>query len=373
MSIDRKKLYILSSALAPTFLLVCFIQNTVTRRFVLTAVVGAALAAVYILIKKHSALSIQKRQVLWVLPAFGFLGIILLYMLGLRLGYYRTAVNAQTFLYSVLPFTLIIISSELVRARLLMQNDRVVNILTACSFIICDIAMQYDVSPAVSFTQFVNFFGRIVFPCAASGILYGHVSKRHGSLPVILYRLLITLYSILIPFYPAISTSLVAFIKIVFPIAAMLFVGMLYERRKESFSRKKARIQTCLSATLVVLMAAAMMLISCQFKYALLVVATESMTGSIDKGDAVIYEEYNGQNIVEGQVLVFEKDESVYIHRVVKIEKINGQVRYTTKGDANDGNDNGFITRENIIGLTDITIKYVGHPTLWMRQMFSGS
>jgi len=39
------------------------------------------------------------------------------------------------------------------------------------------------------------------------------------------------------------------------------------------------------------------MLISCQFKYGILVIGSESMTGTINVGDAVIYESYNNETI----------------------------------------------------------------------------
>ena len=58
------------------------------------------------------------------------------------------------------------------------------------------------------------------------------------------------------------------------------------------------------------------------------------------------------------------------IHRVVRIENMNGETRYYTKGDANDGEDSDFITSQEIVGLTDVTIKWIGYPTLWMRDIF---
>ncbi len=370
MTIDKRKLYMLSSALVPAFLLVCFIGNPATRRFTLTAVVAAAVAAVFLLIKKRSALSIHKKQLLWVLSTFAALGIMLLYLLGLRFGYYKVTVNGETLLYKVFPFAAIIVGSELIRERLLMQKNRTVNILSFCALILCEIAMLYEGSPFETFSLFRTFFASTVFSCIAAGILYHFISKRYGALPVIAYRLIITLYGVLIPIYPHVPASLLSFFKILFPILAVLFIGALYERKKKSFSRKKSLLQILITAIIILLMTGTMMLISCQFHYGLLVVGSESMTGAINKGDAIIYEEYDGQMIEDGQILVFEKDKSVYIHRVEKIENIDGQIRYTTKGDMNDSADTGYITGENIIGITDLKIKYIGYPTLWVRQIF---
>ncbi len=370
MTIDKRKLYILSSVLVPAFLLVCFIGNAVTRRLTLTAVAIAALIAVFLLIQKRSALSIHKKQLLWVLSTFAALGIMFLYLLGLRFGYYRVSVNGETLLYKVFPFIAVIITSELAREKLLMQKDRTANVLSFCAFVICEIAMLYERVPFETFSLFRTFISGTVFPSIASGILYHYISGRFGALPVIAYRLIITLYRVLIPIYPLVPASLLSFFKILFPILALFFIGALYERKKKSFSRKKSRVQTVVTAFFILFMTGVMMLISCQFRYGLLVVASESMTGSIEKGDAIIYEEYDSQVIKEGQVIVFNKNNSIYIHRVSKIEKINGEVRYTTKGDANDADDTGFITDANVIGLTDFTINYIGFPTIWVREIF---
>ncbi|MBR2987205.1 MAG: signal peptidase I, partial [Clostridia bacterium] len=100
-------------------------------------------------------------------------------------------------------------------------------------------------------------------------------------------------------------------------------------------------------------------------------VATESMTGEINKGDAIIYTRYEDQPIEEGQVIVFERNRTKVIHRVVDIQNIDGVVRYYTKGDANEENDAGYVTESDIIGLTDHKIPLVGVPTIWIRDMIS--
>jgi signal peptidase I len=111
------------------------------------------------------------------------------------------------------------------------------------------------------------------------------------------------------------------------------------------------------------------MLISCQFRFGAIVIATESMTGEINKGDMIIYERYDDQIIEEGQVIVFLDGKSKIVHRVVKIDQFGGENRYYTKGDANVTLDVGYRTEEDIFGLTDIKVAYVGYPTLWLREI----
>ena len=88
-------------------------------------------------------------------------------------------------------------------------------------------------------------------------------------------------------------------------------------------------------------------------------------------GDVAIYESYDKQPLVEGQVIVFEQGSSMIVHRVVDIKIINGVARYYTQGDANKDLDAGYITDADIIGLVNLKLPYFGYPTLWIRSLFN--
>ena len=50
--------------------------------------------------------------------------------------------------------------------------------------------------------------------------------------------------------------------------------------------------------------------------------------------------------------------------------KKNGINRYYTKGDANKHADDGYITKEDIQGIVKFDIRYLGYPTLFLKEMF---
>ena len=112
-------------------------------------------------------------------------------------------------------------------------------------------------------------------------------------------------------------------------------------------------------------------LVSNQFYYGSYVIATESMTGELNKGDIAIYERYKDQTIIEGQVIVFEQNGRAIVHRAVDIQVINGQTRYYTKGDANEDMDTGFIYDSSIIGIVNTKLPFLGYPTIWLRSLFA--
>ena len=130
--------------------------------------------------------------------------------------------------------------------------------------------------------------------------------------------------------------------------------------------RKLGLIGMLLTVAIIVSVA---MLVSCQFRFGALVIATESMTGEINKGDVIVYERYDGQAVKEGQVIVFLQDGTRIVHRVVAVENIGGEVRYYTKGDANEVLDRGYRVASDIVGTTDMKLAFIGYPTLWIREI----
>lgn len=94
------------------------------------------------------------------------------------------------------------------------------------------------------------------------------------------------------------------------------------------------------------------------------------MAGHINKGDAIIYERYDGGLINKDEVIVFKRDNIKVIHRVIDVRVVNDEYRYYTKGDANMQRDDGYVTAKDIIGTTDLRIKYIGYPSLWLRDIF---
>jgi len=95
------------------------------------------------------------------------------------------------------------------------------------------------------------------------------------------------------------------------------------------------------------------------------------MTGTIDKGDAIIYEQFKNNEIIKkGQVIMFNYNDIRTVHRVIEIKNVNGEIRYYTKGDANNSKDAEYRTLNDIDGLVKLKIKYIGLPTLWLRSLF---
>lgn len=370
---DKKILHIISVAIFIILLIIFLIPFNAAGRIIAAIAFAIAAVASYCFLKKRSILSINKQQVLMIMTIIAVVYLMLYYLSGLKFGFYKNiyALNATSFFSRFLPILAIIVSSEIVRWIVVAQNDRTADILCYFSCVLAEMIACSTVSVAISsFNNFMQLVAETMFPAIVSNLLYHYISRRYGFYSNVVYRAVTTLYLYFIPVVPAVSDSLVAFAGLLIPIAIYLFIDALYEKKVRRALVKKNRLDITISIICVAAMAFAIMVISNQFRIGSYVIATESMTGELNKGDAVIYERYGDQHINEGQVIVFEKDDRVVIHRVVDIQIINGQVRYFTKGDANEDMDSEYITENNIIGFVNFKIPYIGYPTIWMRSLF---
>ena len=161
------------------------------------------------------------------------------------------------------------------------------------------------------------------------------------------------------------------FLRLLYPFVMYLVIKAYFGSREEVVPYKKNRLGNIVSWITLALMVMLVALISCRFNYCLLIIGSESMTGSIDMGDAIIYQVYDDQVIEEGDVLIFEKNRTTYVHRVIKIENIEGQIRYTTKGDANQSADSWYVVQSDIVGIYRVKISFIGYPTLWINDIFN--
>lgn len=100
------------------------------------------------------------------------------------------------------------------------------------------------------------------------------------------------------------------------------------------------------------------------FGYSVLIIASPSMTGAIEAGDAIIIK--NSDSYAVGDVITyFPAGESVSVtHRIVRME---GD-RFYTKGDANQSEDPAPVSMEQIVGKVAVKLDKVGYFIEWLKS-----
>ena len=371
---DQRKLHVVSISTISALLLIFLIPFDTAGRILTAIAIAIAAVISYLFIKKRPILSMNKNQVVMILTVVALVYLMLYYLSGLHFGFYKNpyALNLKLFFTFCIPTAVVIVASEIFRYVMRAQEDRLADILSYLSCVVAEITICSTVTVGLSsFSHFMDLVGETFFPAVMANLLYHYLTKRYGFYPNIIYRSITSLYIYIIPYTSAMSEAIHIFIKLMLPIAIYLFIDSLFERKRRYALAKKSRLEKPITVIAVTIMLVVLMLISNQFQYGMYVIATESMTGEINKGDAAIYERYDDQTIIEGQVVAYREGKSVIIHRVEDIQIINGSARYYTKGDANDNRDAGYRTDGDIIGLVNFKIPFIGYPTIWLRSLFS--
>ena len=371
MKNDKIKVYILESIICIIFFFTLFVSSTYLR--ILTALL---LVVNFVVIKKllhkRNIVFLYHKQVTVIHGLLSVVFLLIFYILGLYFGYAKALVtfNLWTLLLMIIPTAIIIIVSELIRSVFLAEKSIISKVLTTVGMILIDLTLYTSMRQFTTFKGIVDLISFSLIASVANNLLWNYTSVRFGYKPAIIFRLIITLYEFIIPIVPNVFLYFRCFLRMIYPYIIYLILEMLYAKQDFVIAVQDKKRDNIIAGILLIIMIFVIMLISCEFKFGLLVIGTGSMTGTIDVGDAVVYERYNGQKIKEQQIVIFERDDIRVVHRIVDIKEVNGVKRYYTKGDANKQNDSGYITSNDILGLVKFKIKYIGYPTLMLRESF---
>ena len=374
MKTDKVKSLILQISLLASLMVVFFFCRQSDFLYVMLAsiFVGYALLARF-LIPRKNPVSILKNQMFLVITIFAIINLLAIYAMGFYFGFYYNYVSFpyEDILLKIIPVIVTIWLSEYVRYMFLSNKYKGSTILTFANMVMVDVLILISFFTRSSVETLMALIGFVFMSAVAYNLLFNFISTNYGSKGIIAYRLITTLYMFIMPIVPNIYMFFRIFLRLLYPFVIYVVIKAYFASRDEVVPYKKNRIGNIMCWITLALMVMLVALISCRFNYCLLIIGSGSMTGSIDMGDAIIYEVYDDQIIEEGDVLIFDKNGTTYVHRVIKVENIEGQIRYTTKGDANLSEDSGYITSSNIIGVYRVKISFIGYPTLWINDMFN--
>mgnify|MGYP003292864235 CR=1 FL=1 len=371
MNIDKKISYISIFSLLFLLSLALFIPIDYIK-YVISIILIISSVLIFFLIKKRNVKSVYSNQILLIMVVMGISYLIIYYLSGLKFGFYQAenVFSLLTLIKYILPISAVIISFELIRNIFIAQENKLLTVLSFVCALLVDFLLDFN--GISTFNGFMDIVGLTLMPSIMFNLLYHYLSKNYGWMPSTIFRLIITIYIYIIPFLPSTPDSLMALAKLLIPLFILGFIRLLYEKkRKYAKEVKSTKSGNIIFAATICLMISLVMLISNQFRFGMVVIATDSMNDEIKSGDIVVFEKFTNDDIISiGQIIVFKKEDTLIIHRVVDIKHIDGVMQYYTKGDANEKNDDGFITKNDIVGYVNFKIPYLGYPSLWIRELF---
>ena len=379
----KSKLKVLGLELFIIFVLILLIifQNKLSRWGITLVILFCSFIS-YRLLKNRKINSYHKKIVAILFFLFGLVYLAILYLMGLYFGFVRSKIlfSLNTVFNLILPISIVIIISEILRSVLLSQdinfmiNKKEKNfspVLTFIILVLIDILMYTGSVDFNNLDSVLTMVGFVLFSSIANNLLFNFISVRYDYKGIIIFKLMINLYMYFIPIIPDVYMFMMSFFKMLFAYIIYIVIDKLFSKNDFVISYFDKRRLFVGNTILMMFAVFLIMLVSCQFKYGIMVIGSESMMGTLNKGDMVLFKSYNsGDEISEGQVIIFNYNNIKTVHRVVKILNVNGINRYYTKGDANKHADDGYITKEDIQGIVKFDIRYLGYPTLFLKEMF---
>lgn len=99
------------------------------------------------------------------------------------------------------------------------------------------------------------------------------------------------------------------------------------------------------------------------------IVLSGSMETQIMTGDIAVVKEIDTNNLKENDIIAFKDNEDIVItHRIVEIiREDDGKVKYKTKGDNNNIEDDGYVYPEQVEGIYKFRVGKLGNLALFIQ------
>jgi len=184
--------------------------------------------------------------------------------------------------------------------------------------------------------------------------------------------------NIMVPIFPDLNWLAVALYELVLSLVCFLAINHINEKKQDRFSRRRAKKQKAIKN--VPFMACLFVFVGFIvgiFKYMPVAVMSNSMASIINRGDIVVIEKLNKQEVKQLKkydIIEYNLDNSIIIHRIIEVEELsNGEVRFITKGDNNNVRDKDPVSEKQVIGKVKFKISYIGYPVVYLNDFFENT
>ena len=298
----------------------------------------------------------------------------LTYALGLFMGFLRNAYSLKVSSIFVNMFcpVILLIGLELFRYVIIDTNRHSKSIIIVSVILITlfDLVINIRIIDFANMIEVFKIFTSQVIPIVVKSLVLSHFAYHVGYKIPIIYRIFIDLYVYVMPIIPDLGEYLQFLINVCLPFCLYLISNKMITRHKEGIQYNFSKASfTAVDGVIIFFIVALAFLASGNFNYYMLAIASESMSGTINKGDAVIIKKIDsGYNLKVGEIVNYKNNNMTIVHRLVDIVDDGDKTYYLTKGDINSSYDNVDLEREDISGVVKLKIPYIAYPTVYLSK-----
>ena len=299
---------------------------------------------------------------------------LLYYLVGIFIGFAKTSnyFNISSLKNIIIPIIFYHVEKEFLRYQLLRKTSlsKALTALIILLFILMDSVIPVS-SHSFGFTREIFLvFALNIMPSITENIFCTFLSKNFGYLPSIFYLLVMQLSQYFLPIIPNPNEYLYSIIFFLYPLVMMRLVKNYLKISKTgntSLDYSKGKYYFLGYGFAIIILTILVYFVSGYFRYYTIAIASGSMENTIFKGDVVIIDkEY--QTIDKNDILAYQYENKVVVHRVYKMIDTGSEKFIYTKGDANSNFDQYKVTEDMIMGVVKAKFPLIGYPTVLLNE-----
>lgn len=306
---------------------------------------------------------------------------ILLYILltnlaGLYFGFLRNSYSLTftSIIKNTYMIIILVVSSELIR-WMVASNQRVHKyqlIILTVLYIVLDVVLALSPNYTSSSFNIFRFITTVGVVSIARNYVCSVLTYKVSFIPSLILRLFFSLYPFVVPIFPNFGDYLNSIIDLLTPFLIYFSIRRIVNHANKERVVKISRKLWYLYVPLWLSLIFVVILVSGMFRYKIMAIGSGSMEPNVSKGDALIFEKYDGsEKPIRNQVLVFRHNGKYITHRVYEVISDEDNTFYITKGDANNTTDDFKVYESDIVGIGKLNIKYIGYPTIWFQELIN--
>ena len=318
---------------------------------------------IFLIIFYHQDLKLINKKEINIAFSISIIFFILYLISGFIFGFNKNLSNYSmiNIIINVWKFILPICGIETMRYKLLKSNKNYFGFKVLITIIIILSEINFKALFLSNNIIFFQYFVSIIIPIIAQNILFTYLSLNSHYDTTIIIKIFNEIPKIILPIIPYSNW----FIEGSFAIIKVLIIYYIF---KYFIFNKKTIINftnlSIVSYPLIIITSLLLVFFTLGlFAYKPIAILSNSMNPIFKRGDVVIYKKE--ENIKPGDIIVFQYQNQIIVHRVLSIHEY-----YVTKGDANNNVDYIKVKKEDIKGVYQFSLKYLGYPSIWLNELF---
>ena len=214
-----------------------------------------------------------------------------------------------------------------------------------------------------------KFFASDVYPAIIKGILLAFLVKLGSYELSLMFILPIRVMEFITPIFPDLDWFLI--VSFESALVLMVYYYIYYEHmiNVERFTRKQIEYANPKkTVTAIIFVLAFTFFVAGFFPIQPVAIMSNSMAPNIQRGDVVIVEKLDKEdikNLQVGDIIEYSIDNKIVIHRIDAIvEASAGKIEFVTKGDNNKSRDKESVKESQVMGKVNFYVPYVGYPSV---------